>query len=745
MNKNKFLLKLSQFIVNCRYLFLCLFIIIIILCIRNLNNFRVNYDVFSYLPEETETKQGLKLVKREFGEINEIYILIQDISYEEVLKRIDSINDIENVKNIFFENTEQFYKDNNALIVVNLGEVSSMEKNNIKDSIVKIIKNDKYYLYIENGKTVHNDNYLIFLIIVCVIGLMLLIVSHSYFDLILAGFVFSVSILLNVGSNFLFGEIFYVTNDIYIFLQLIFSFYIFIIFLNHYYKEIDDISNKKLAVMKSIAKSFPIIFINSLIIISCLMVLIFMKLQIGIDLAVFLSKGIICSMLTVLLLLPCLLMIFNKIILKLRHRYFVPCINKFGIFIVSARKIILPMFLLLLFISVILISKLNYTYDIYSIDSQRLVNKSVAVNKIQDIFGIRNQLNVIVRDGDKDYQKELKIAQKLLHDKKILSVTNIGSIKISDNLYLGSPIGYQEFSDFFNIDIELSKKIFEMYAFDNNETIKLNDLDNYHISVINIIDFLYEKKDDLLIENQLKDQIDNYYLKSNNFRSLYESNDYSRFIVEYKGDKESNDTFKLLDMIREDIENEYSEAILVGESISVRNIKSIFNRDIVKVFMITLLFLLILFLFIFRLSVMAIILVFIVEGSVFINFGIGTLIYNRMFFLSYIIVCAVQISFSINYVMSLANRYMILRSRMGKLSAIQVVFKDNYLDIIICGLMLMVSGFLMGYIADSGVVASIGIFLGIGSIISILMIILVFPCALYIFDRIINIKKIGKK
>ena len=88
MKKKKLLIKVSDFIVNFRYLFLCFFIALIIICSLNINNVKINYDITSYLPNDTETKNGLELMQKEFGKLNSMQLMITNIKYEDVLIKV---------------------------------------------------------------------------------------------------------------------------------------------------------------------------------------------------------------------------------------------------------------------------------------------------------------------------------------------------------------------------------------------------------------------------------------------------------------------------------------------------------------------------------------------------------------------------------------------------------------------------------------------------------------------------------
>lgn len=84
--KKSLLIKIGDFIVDFRYLFLCIFILLGIISLVNLNNVEIEYDITSYLSDETETKAGLELMEKEFGSLNELQVMIEEIPLQEALE-----------------------------------------------------------------------------------------------------------------------------------------------------------------------------------------------------------------------------------------------------------------------------------------------------------------------------------------------------------------------------------------------------------------------------------------------------------------------------------------------------------------------------------------------------------------------------------------------------------------------------------------------------------------------------------
>ena len=742
--KKNFLVKLGDFIVNFRYLFLGLFVVLAVICTININNVKVNYDITSYLPDDTETKVGIDLMK-EFGELNQMQVLLTDISYDDAQEKADKIKNIDNVENVSFNNTKDYYKNNNALIVVELGNVSDNTKDKVLSKIDNIVDDSEYYIYVENSDDAVGGMNTILIIVVIIIVAVLLFTSKSYFNVILAFIVFGISILLNMGSNFLLGEISYITKSIAIVLQLGLSLDYLIIFLNHYMKEVKDDDNLILAVKKTVTKSVKEIFASSLTTIAGLIALVFMQLKIGGDIGIVMSKGIVCSMLTVILLLPCLLIIFNKPIMKLEHKSFVPNTKKLSQIILKSRKVLLSLFIIIVLLSIYLMGKYSYVYNVYSVKSITKSDTQIALDKIESNFGKHNRLVILVENKDKDYNKELELFNELSKNQNILSMTSIGSQEIGSNIYLGSKLDYNTLSQILNITPELSLNLYKYYASENNELDKLININDYKITVIDLIYFLKDNKDKLPLDDDMKLMVDNYYNTINNSIALLESDNYSRFILELKTDVEGEETFELLDDIKDVTNKYYDSSTLVGESVSARDLSDTFSHDNLIITLITIVFIALILLFSFKSLGMTLLLILTIEGSILINFGITTLMGDNIFFMSYIVVSAIQMGATIDYAIVMSNRYLTLRNKMNKKEAMIGALTDSTPAIITSGLILTASGFLIGFISDSGVISSIGMALGCGTLISMICTIFILPAILHVCDKFIKITTFTKK
>lgn len=744
--KNSFLIKLGDLIANIRYFSLVLFLLLTVFCFLNINNVSINDSIVSYLPNDTETKYGLELMDDEFGSLANIKLMIENISIDDAKEVATELSTINNVKEVLFNETENYYKNDKALYVIEIEELDDKELNQLKKDIENKITSNDYSIYSDEFEDPTNGIDKILVVACIVIVIVLLITSKTYFEPVIAFIIFGISIVLNMGSNFLFGEISYITKSIAVILQLALSIDYIIIFMNQYMKEINDTPDKNLALKKTISKSIPEIFASSLTTISGLLALVFMQLRIGGDIGLVLSKGILCSLFTVILVIPSLLSIFHKPIVKLKIKEKkVTKVSKIGNIIFNGRKVLLPLFIILIIISIFLLPKYNYVYNATTAKSISKSENIKSLEKIEEEFGKNNTLVILFKNNDKDYSKELKLVNELKDIKEISTITSIGGYEISDNIYLGTSINYLETSKIFNIDDNISLNLFKMYANANNELDKLSNLDEYRITIIDMLYFLNANKDNLPLSQDMSFKLTTYYNLLNSKIPLLESDNYTRFILNLDVPIESKETRNTINKIRNVVKNNYDDVLLIGNSVNAIDLESSFTSDNLIITAVTIIFIAIILIMTFKSFGMTILLISAIEGSILINFGLYALLGKEIFFMGYVVVTAIQMGATIDYAIVIASRYQELRHKMDKKEAIIQTLSDRLPAVITSGLILFVAGLLIGFISTSSVISQIGLFLGSGTLISLIITIFVLPAILYVCDKFIKKTTFGTK
>ena len=173
--------------------------------------------------------------------------------------------------------------------------------------------------------------------------------------------------------------------------------------------------------------------------------------------------------------------------------------------------------------------------------------------------------------------------------------------------------------------------------------------------------------------------------------------------------------------------------ILVGNSTSDHDLESSFASDNIVISVLTALFVMIILFFTFQSAGLPVLLVLTIQGSIWINFAVQTI-----FFIAYLIVSAIQMGATIDYAIVISSRYMDLKQRMPIKDAITESLNQAFPTIFTSGTILTCAGFLIGEIASDPTVASIGVALGRGTLISIILVLFVLPQILLFGDFIIE-------
>ena len=270
---------------------------------------------------------------------------------------------------------------------------------------------------------------LIFLIVV----ILLIFTSQTYAEIPVLLLTFAISMVLNSGTNFLFGTISFVSNSVTSILQLALSLDYAIIFSNHFREEHETLPLKE-SVIEALSKSIPEISSSCLTTVGGLVAMMFMQFKIGPDMAICLIKAIAYSILSVFLVMPGLLMIFGPWMEKTEHKSFVPKIPFVGRFAYKTRKIIPPVFLVLVLIAYHFSSLCPYAYGLNSIKTPKLNDVQIASNMIDENFTASNYVALVTPKADYSVEKAM-ITELESHD-EVDSIKGLSNIEAMDGYCL---------------------------------------------------------------------------------------------------------------------------------------------------------------------------------------------------------------------------------------------------------------------------------------------------------------------
>jgi predicted RND superfamily exporter protein len=269
----------------------------------------------------------------------------------------------------------------------------------------------------------------------------------------------------------------------------------------------------------------------------------------------------------------------------------------------------------------------------------------------------------------------------------------------------------------------------------------MKDLNDYRIPIIDMVDFIYDQKEKggLNLSDDLSEDVDDLHEALVKAREQLEGENYSRIVFTMSGPVEGDVVFNRIDRIRAIAQQYYDEVYVVGNSTSDYDLSKSFRSDNVMISVLTALFVGVILLFTFQSAGLPILLVMTIQSSIWINGSIPTIQNDTMFFLSYLIVSAIQMGATIDYAIVITSRYMALRPQYkDKRKVVVQALDEAFPTIVTSGAILTCAGFVVGKMTSNGVIASLGTTLGRGTLISIIMVMTVLPQILLVFDGLIE-------
>ncbi|MCD8109387.1 MAG: MMPL family transporter [Clostridiales bacterium] len=674
----------------------------------------VDYDLKDYLPEESASTVSLEVMQEEFDSgIPNARVMVRDVTiaealdYKEQLLNCegvtavtwldDAIDILEPVEMADTDTVETYYKDNTALFTLTIDREQRVEA---VDAIRELIgeenamDGDAVSSAISTTGTISEIRKIVIFAVLFVLAVLLL-TTTSWAEPFLVLIGLGAAVLINMGSNLIFGEISFVTHAAGAILQLAVSLD-YSVFLLHRFEECRRTAagrksaadekgrmaserkvmpdeqgrmaneragmvDEKEAMVEALCKSASSILSSGLTTVIGFLALVFMSYRIGMDLGLVLAKGVAISLVTVFVFVPALTVTAYKWIDKTRHRSLMPDFRRFGRVIT---RVMLPMvcvFAVLIVPGFLASNQSDFYYGsvyIYGEDTQ--FGQDTAV--IQSVFGEKDTYVAMVPEGDTATEQALSdTLRELPQVKSILSYVDTVGAEIP-------------------------------YAYLDDSTL-----------------------------------------------SMLVSENYSRFVITVDADSEGEETFALVENIRGILDTYYPEEnYLAGVGISAYDLMDSITSDMLKVNLIAIIAVFLVLILTMQSVFLPVILVLGIESAIWINLGIPYFSGSSVFYIAYLIVSSIQLGATVDYAILFANRYMEYRRHMEKRQAVVQTVSSVTVSVLTSGSVLAVVGILMGFVSSNGVLAQLGRFLGIGSLLSMAVVLFVLPGLLCLFDGLIR-------
>lgn len=741
---NQAMLKICGFIVDKRNLFFLLFGILIIFSAISRNWVGVENSMAYYLPASAETKQGLDLMDEEFITYGACNVMVANVSYEQAEKIGERLEMLEGVYSAEFDDTEEHYANGSAYYNITFDYDEDDDAClDALDGVKNMLDGYDYYLTTDLGDTeselIAEEMSTITVLVAIIVVTVLLLTTQAYAEIPVLLITFLSAAIVQMGTNFVFGTISFVSNSVTIVLQLALSVDYAVILLNRYKEEHATLPARE-AVIVALSKAIPEISGSSLTTVGGLIAMTFMQYKMGPDMGIVLIKSIVLSLCAVFLLMPGVIMLFANLMDKTKHKNFIPEIPFVGKFAYATRYIVAPLFIVVIVIAYMISNKCPYVFGDSTI-TPPLQNRVQKAEEMQETnFGTSNMVALIIPSGD--YESEAALIQDLEARPEVDYVTGLANSEAMDGYMVTDKLTPRQFSELIDLDYEVAELIYAAYAVNDEDYAKVvNGLSTYSVPLIDMFIFVKQEVDEgyVTLDDDLQDTLDEAYDQIMFGKNQLQGENYDRMLVYLTLPEESDETFAFLDEMHDIAGKYYSGKILVcGNSVSQYDLKKTFARDNTVVNVVSILTVLVVLLFTFKSAGMPVLLIAVIQGCIWINFSVPTLTHENIFFLGYLIVSSIQMGANIDYAIVIASRYTDLRKTMGRKQSIIDTMNLSFPTIITSGTMLAVAGILIGKMTSNAAIFGIGKSLGRGTLISLFVTMFVLPQILLAGDKIIE-------
>lgn len=644
---------------------------------------KINYDILVYLPSDIETVKGQNILTEDFNMGSYAFVLTDNMSSKDILQLEENIKNIEGVNEVVSiydlvgttipvdmlpnEITSKLSKDNTDLIMVTLNDSTSSLTTMNAISELRKLSNGKTKVsgmssMVLDTKELSDKEIAIYVVIAVLLCLLILELSlNSYVIPVILLANIGISIMINLGTNIIFGEISYITKALVAVLQLGVT-TDFSIFLYHSYEKEKELSkNKEEAMSKAITETFTSVLGSSLTTIAGFLVLCTMSLTLGKDLGLVMAKGVLIGVISAITLFPCLILTFDKLIEKTHHKELVLNFDKLNNFIIKHNKVILVIFIL-------------FAIPLY------LANSKVEVY--------------------------YKLDQSLPETLESIQGNNI----LKEKFNIVSP------------EIILMDKDIK-----NDDINKMID----EIKEVKGIDFVLSSSNlsNLGITNEMLPS------KLNN---IIESENYQLLLVNSTYDIATDELNNQVDVVNKIIKKYDKNSILAGEGPLMKDLVNTSDTDFNNVNYSSMICILLIMFVVLKSLSLPFLLILTIEFAIITNMSVSYFSGTVLPFVAPIVLGTIQLGATIDYAILMTTNYIKRRKDgMDKNKAMKETLSFCCNSIIVSGMCFFAATFGVGVYSKLEMVASLCTLISRGALISMFTVIVILPCVLLTFDKII--------
>ena len=716
--------KLAEMIIRFRILLLVLILTLAAASVFMIPKTTINYDLTRYLSEDTMTRRALAVMEQEFGSSEQLRIMFVDQDEGFLEKAVRDLNALPEIFLAAYD-AEENRKETNGkmyqLVTLTLDDCDAAVL--VKSLREMFPEAGEYYvggsaaMQLDVQNSVGREIPEVMVIAVIVVLAVLLLTSHAWLEPFLILFVLAVSIIINMGTNFIFKDVSFITFAVSAILQLALSIDYAIMLLHTYNGLRAGGADGRSAMTEALTQCFMRISSSALTTIAGLLSLLFMSFTIGFDIGMVLSKGILISMLCVFLLMPSVTLLMEKPLIRTRHKPIRLGGEHLARGVYRIRKPLAAVLTIAVLLFAYLNTRITYTFtDSGATDA----GESALIN---GVFGRSNPLVLLIPGGgsDEDYEKQRALVQRLTdlkRENEEAAVTAVSSMVTTGEAAL-TYYTPQEVAEMTGLNEMIVRAFFALQGFGDS------------VRADHLLDSAKALTQDNETVTELVGMLDTA-------RSAFVGPHYDRMLLEIPFTAYDKDFNACMEAILSTAEEFYGDDYYVtGMGMSSYDIGNAFQGDLLRVNLITLLAILLIVVISFRAIKLPLLLVFVIEGAIWITMGLSVVLGQPIFFISYLLTLAMQMGATIDYGILLCDQYRLIRE--GGLqagNALEEALKRALPTIMTSGIILVTAGYIIGRRCSIYYIYSIGLLVSRGAFVSVVLVLTLLGALLTLTDPV---------
>jgi len=440
--------KLSHLIVKLRYVILIVAIALLVPSAIGYFNTRVNYDILTYLPKDIETMKGQDILLDQFGTGSFVLYVAEGMEEKDVANLKSKIENVDHVADVIWYDSvmdlsvpmemlptevyDAFNSDDATMMFVVFDEGTSSDGTMQAIEDIRKISNKQCFMsgmsaIVTDTKNMAEKETPIYVGIAVLLAVIVLSLTMDSY-LIPLFFLLSIgmAIVYNMGTNVFKGEISFITQSLSAVLQLGVTLDYSIFLWHSYQEELERNDDKKDAMANAISATFTSVLGSSITTVAGFIALMFMSFTLGLDLGIVMAKGVVFGVIGCVTILPSMILVFDNLIEKTKHKPLMPEFNRIPKFVAKHYLAFLAIFLVLLYPAIYGNNHTSVYYDLTQTLPDSLESVQGA-NEVDEKFEMNSAYMLLV-DKNLDSASMNQMIKELKKTDGILSVLGTDSL-----------------------------------------------------------------------------------------------------------------------------------------------------------------------------------------------------------------------------------------------------------------------------------------------------------------------------